>query len=262
MPWVTFDDQYPIHRKVSGLSDAAFRLHTAAIFWCSRNLTNGFIQKADLGDVRPQLRAPGRFAAECVSRGVWHVSGFDCPSQTCPAPRDGDGWVVHDYLEFQETKVNVLTRRAETGVKKSFGGKLGNHIRWHANRGISDPGCWWCGHAPGSVRSGSDSDPDRTERSDSDRSPIAPIPIPDRSGVSVVGSPADRNARTDPDLIKDIQVAIHDRTGWDITDTWARRVIETILGGRAPANPGAYCRKAIASENDPRTRFLPNGGRP
>ena len=43
-----FDDQFPIHRKVSGLSDAAFRLHVEAIFWCDRNLTDGFIREPRL----------------------------------------------------------------------------------------------------------------------------------------------------------------------------------------------------------------------
>jgi hypothetical protein len=33
MTWVRFDDQFPIHRKMTGLSDAAFRLHVLAIFW-------------------------------------------------------------------------------------------------------------------------------------------------------------------------------------------------------------------------------------
>ena len=48
MPWVRFDDQYPIHRKVAGLSDTAFRLHSAAIFWCVRNGTDGFVPEEDL----------------------------------------------------------------------------------------------------------------------------------------------------------------------------------------------------------------------
>lgn len=71
MPWVRFDDQYPIHRKVAGLSDAAFRLHSAAIFWSARNGTDGFVPQDDLDQVCARVRDPARFAAECVKRGLW-----------------------------------------------------------------------------------------------------------------------------------------------------------------------------------------------
>lgn len=58
MPWVRFDDQFPIHRKVDGLSDAAYRLHTSAIFWCARNLTDGFVSEEDLDGVTARVRTP------------------------------------------------------------------------------------------------------------------------------------------------------------------------------------------------------------
>lgn len=111
MPWVRFDDQYPIHRKVDGLSDAAFRLHTSAIFWSARNLTDGFVSREDLDGVSARVRTPERFAAVCVDRDVWHLAGEDCPSEKCPAPVDGDGWVIHDYWEFQPSKAQVLKDR-------------------------------------------------------------------------------------------------------------------------------------------------------
>lgn len=111
MPWVRFDDQYPIHRKVDGLSDAAFRLHTSAIFWSARNLTDGFVSREDLDGVSARVRTPGRFAAECVRREAWHDARFDCPSEKCPAPVDEDGWVIHDYWEFQPSKVQVVRDR-------------------------------------------------------------------------------------------------------------------------------------------------------
>jgi hypothetical protein len=111
MPWVRFDDQFTIHRKVDGLSDAAFRLHTSAIFWSARNLTDGFVSREDLDGVSARVRTPDRFAAECVIRGVWHLGDEECPSEKCPAPVDGDGWVIHDYWEFQPSKVQVVRDR-------------------------------------------------------------------------------------------------------------------------------------------------------
>lgn len=116
MPWVRFDDQFTIHRKVDGLTDAAFRLHVAAVFWSARNLTDGFVPEEDLDLVCARLRQPARFAAECVKRGVWHHSHQACPSEKCPAPVDNPGWVVHDYWEYQPTREKVLADR-ETKAK-------------------------------------------------------------------------------------------------------------------------------------------------
>jgi len=111
MPWVRFDDQFPIHRKVDGLSDAAYRLHTSAIFWSARNLTDGFVSEEDLDGVSARVRKPARFAAECVKRDTWHDARTPCPSEKCPAPVDGDGWVIHDYWEYQPKKAQVIRDR-------------------------------------------------------------------------------------------------------------------------------------------------------
>ena len=114
MPWVRFDDQFTIHRKVDGLSDAAFRLHASAIFWSARNLTDGFVSQEDLGGVTARVRTPERFAAECVRREVWHDARSDCPSEKCPGPVDNtypQGWIIHDYWEYQPSKARVLKER-------------------------------------------------------------------------------------------------------------------------------------------------------
>jgi hypothetical protein len=107
MPWVRFDDTFPTHRKVDGLSDAAFRLHVSAIFWCARNLTDGAVPEEDLDLVTARVRTPARFAADLVRRELWHESGHDCPD--CPQPTDG--WMIHGYLEFQPSKERVLAER-------------------------------------------------------------------------------------------------------------------------------------------------------
>ena len=97
MPWVRLDDQFPIHRKVDILSDAAFRLHVSAICWSARNLTDGFVAARELNTVA-RTRKPSRFVAELVSSGVWR-------------PVDG-GWLIHDYLDFQPSKEKVERERA------------------------------------------------------------------------------------------------------------------------------------------------------
>ena len=119
MPWVRFDDQYPIHRKVDGLSDAAFRLHTSAVFWCARNLTDGFVSREDLGGVTARVRTPERFASECVKRGTWHDAREPCPSLKCPQPVDQDGWRIHDYLDYQPSREQVKRDREASAKRQA-----------------------------------------------------------------------------------------------------------------------------------------------
>lgn len=112
MPWVRFDDQYPIHRKVAALSDPAYRLHSASIPWSNRNLMDGWIPAADIDQVCAQVRKPATFALELVRRGLLHEAGETCPSPACPA--DGthtDGWVIHDYWDYQPSKAKALRDR-------------------------------------------------------------------------------------------------------------------------------------------------------
>jgi hypothetical protein len=106
MPWVRFDDQFPIHRKVKGLTDAEYRLHTEAIFWCARNMTDGRIARYELRDVSGIAR-PERHLTALVMRGLWVETD--------------DGWLIHDYLGYQPSRAKVLADRA----KKAAAGRVG-----------------------------------------------------------------------------------------------------------------------------------------
>lgn len=110
MPGVNFDDQFPIQRQVAGLSDAAFRMHVTAIFWCARNRTDGAVLQEDLVDVCPRVRKPQRFITELVTRGVWHRPGEDCPSELCP-PSAGKAWVIHNFYERVPSTEREATKR-------------------------------------------------------------------------------------------------------------------------------------------------------
>lgn len=262
MSWVTFDDQFPVHRKVAGLSDAAFRLHTTAIFWCRANGTDGLVPRTDVDLVVPRLRQPERHAAECTRRGVWHDARHDCPSRDCPAPVDADGWVIHDYFSLHPTKAEATTAQANAAAAKSDGGKLGNHRKWHRD-GRTSPSCPYCrsdtDRSVIGIRSVSDRETDRLDRSLSDRSVIALSRSRSRSDPDLeipIGSRTGRYARTDDDLIlKTIIETIAEVTGRSIDAPGAAKIAALILGSRQPKNAAAYCRKAIQSDPDPVTRF-------
>lgn len=111
MPWVRFDDQFPANRKVEALSDPAFRLHVSAIFWCARNLTDGWVPQNDLDMAAPRTsRLPEKLVhQQLVPRDLWHAPGHTC--KDCLDPPDG--WVIHDYLEFQPSKAQVEKERSD-----------------------------------------------------------------------------------------------------------------------------------------------------
>lgn len=119
MTWVKFDDQYPIHRKVAALSDAAFRLHTEAIAWSSRNLTEGAIEAGDAAGI--STRAKPKIIAEIVGRGLWHEPGHSC--MRCAQPETG--WIIHHYLEYQPSRDKVEKDRAA---------RVARQHRWAAKR--------------------------------------------------------------------------------------------------------------------------------
>ncbi len=109
MPWVRLDDNYPEHPKVIGLSDAAFRLHTIALFYSARLLTDGLLPRTWLTGGRG--RAVPKVTAELVAAGVWCVEGHD--------------YRIHDYLSYQPTREAVLAKRD----RKAEAGRLGGLTR-------------------------------------------------------------------------------------------------------------------------------------
>lgn len=108
MAWVKFDDGYADHRKIAGLTDTAFRLHTAGILHCGKHLTDGLLE----ADEVPRLVRRFRKAAlaELLDKGLW-----------IPV-LDGAAYVIHDYLEWNDPAEKVRERR-EAAVRRKAGWK-------------------------------------------------------------------------------------------------------------------------------------------
>jgi hypothetical protein len=121
MTWVRFDDQFPIHRKVAGLSDVLYRLHTEAIFWCARNTTDGVIHREDLATIG--RRATAERADELVRRKLWHLAGQLCTRCSAALAEAGaaepvEGWVVHEYLAFQPSRSKIEKERDQKAERQ------------------------------------------------------------------------------------------------------------------------------------------------
>jgi len=93
MSWVRLDDGAPGHRKIVGLSDAAFRLWVVGLTYCNQQANDGRFSAASARIMTGYLASPelGRGAmAELCAAGLWAETA--------------DGFEVHDYLEYQPSQ--------------------------------------------------------------------------------------------------------------------------------------------------------------
>ncbi|MFD6375396.1 hypothetical protein [Streptomyces sp. KR2] len=97
------DDRFPSHRKVALLGDRAFRLHVSAICWCAENLTDGRISDRELPLVA-KVRGVKATAQALVDAGLWD--------------RLGDGWQIHDYLDYNPSREQVLAERKKNAERQ------------------------------------------------------------------------------------------------------------------------------------------------
>jgi hypothetical protein len=112
MSWARLDDAILDNPKIIAAGPLGFALHVAAITWCARNLTDGFIPKrrvAQLLDL-PSLQVSERtkvrilhavtaddVAADLARIGLWHDHG--------------ESWELHHFLEYNFSRAQVLHRR-------------------------------------------------------------------------------------------------------------------------------------------------------
>ena len=93
MSWVRLDDGAPGHRKIVGLSDAAFRLWIVGLTHCNQQANDGRFSDHAARIMSGYLANPelGRGAmAELCAAGLWTETA--------------DGFEVHDYLEYQPSQ--------------------------------------------------------------------------------------------------------------------------------------------------------------
>lgn len=103
MPWVKLDDRFPSHRKVALLPDRAFRLHVSAICWCAENLTDGRIAERELPLIA-KVRGIKSAAKELETAGLWD--------------RIEGGWEIHDYLDYNPSREQVLAERKKNAERQ------------------------------------------------------------------------------------------------------------------------------------------------
>ncbi|MDQ3578023.1 MAG: hypothetical protein M3443_10575 [Actinomycetota bacterium] len=149
--YIRVHDGMPDHPKVEALSDKAFRLLVERWCWSSRQHTDGRIPLAVWNkSATPKVRR------ELVDARLVEVHE--------------DHVQMHDYLAHQRSAAEI-EQKVE---KKREAGRYGNHLRWHAERGITDPNCPHCDDTPPSQvrsqkRSGGDRKPSPKTETEKER---------------------------------------------------------------------------------------------
>lgn len=111
MTWVKQADDFYDHPKFLNLELAAIGLWSIGLAYCNRHLTDGHIPRKVIHRLGYSDDVE-LVAASLVAAGLWI---------TCD-----DGWLVHDYHDYQPTSDQVKQRRKE----RSESGRKGARARW------------------------------------------------------------------------------------------------------------------------------------
>ncbi len=156
MPWFKVDDKLHDHRKSRKAGKSAMGVWVLAGSWSMDNDTDGFIPcdvLARWGTVADARRL--------IDAGLWREATH----------KGEQGWRFHDWSRFQPSAAVTAAKRAaeaEAGIR-------GNHKRWHADRGLTDPDCEYCYRVPDQEPDGV---PDANPIGGGESPPIPPVPEP------------------------------------------------------------------------------------
>jgi len=104
MAWVKIDDQFADHPKVLAAGPLASWLYVCGLTYCGRYLTDGWIPRSQvkkLADVDNAMV----LAERLVIIGLWDETE--------------DGFIVHDYLEYNPTREDVKAYRDANAKRQS-----------------------------------------------------------------------------------------------------------------------------------------------
>lgn len=125
MPYLNLDDNYPDHPKVEDLSDAAYRLHGAAMFYAARFRLDGYLSVAQF---QARTRWSKRTEDELVKADLIHRPDELCQSTKCP-PADGHSFRLHDFFQWNKSRAWWDEEREKAAQRKAA---------WKAKNGGSE----------------------------------------------------------------------------------------------------------------------------
>jgi hypothetical protein len=136
MTWVRIEDTLPKHPKILAAGPLAAWLHVAGLCYSASQLTDGFIPAAairtlvDFHALRDDQRTlwvvgegdidAQNFAERLVEVGLWE--------EVAKRGRR-TGYRIHDYLDFNPSRRDVLERRAQDRARKQGDGRASGRAR-------------------------------------------------------------------------------------------------------------------------------------
>lgn len=108
MSWIKLDDQIARHPKFIKAGPIASWLWVCGQSFCAQYLTDGFIPAEAVSSLG-RINQPEKHAQRLVDVGLWD--------------RESGGYRVHDYHDYQPSKVEVERRREERRKAGKKGGK-------------------------------------------------------------------------------------------------------------------------------------------
>lgn len=128
MTWFKVDDNLALHPKVLAAGNAAMGLWVRAGAWSSAQLTDGYIP----AEIVAVLGGKKADVDRLVNAGLWS--------------REKQGYQFHDWLDRNPSSTEVKQGRDAM----ANGSTIGNHRRWHVQRGVTDLKCPHCRAKTGS----------------------------------------------------------------------------------------------------------------
>ena len=109
--WVKLDDDFFENPKTGPLSKGAKLLYLAGLTYCAKGLTDGKIDARGVRVVRALAEVGAKAVAELEAAGRWE--------------KNGSGYVVHDWLEYNPPAAKVLAQReaAKGRMKRARSGE-------------------------------------------------------------------------------------------------------------------------------------------
>lgn len=134
MSWAKLDDQYPDHPKIVEVGPLGMALHTAAMCYCARYLTDGFVPTAMIGRL---INWEGICViSNGVSNGVTNKMVTDELTRVGLFEVVEGGFKVHDYLDYNPPAEQVKKERAENAARQAAW-KAAHPKKQHGN-GVSN----------------------------------------------------------------------------------------------------------------------------
>jgi hypothetical protein len=109
--WAKFDDLYDDHRKIKRAwkrHPRAVGLHSMAVTYCARHETDGVVDPEWLEEKLPATKERNAVLAVLVDCGLFE-------------PLQDDHYLVHDYLDFNESRADAEARRRRDSERKRGG---------------------------------------------------------------------------------------------------------------------------------------------